>query len=297
MNRSTLITGLQGMLVLAGVALQMTACGGPPVHRFDMAGRSYDSEHATHLSLPKPLREVSGLTAAQPGHVYAHNDEKGIIYVIDYTAPRLVARMPLAGDLEADFEGIASLGGRLFLITSSGTLYETRVEAGEEPLPVTRHPGGLECEVEGLTAAADGGSLLAACKNLPADGTDITIYAWYPETAVYGASPALSAPLARVRQFLAERFPEIPSPKKIQPTGIETTATGNLLILAGRQHLLLEFTPEGTPVAAAALDPAVHRQAEGIALTADGHLLVASEGDGKGEKKTAGVISIYEPID
>ncbi|HEY5647547.1 MAG TPA: hypothetical protein VIS76_16465 [Pseudomonadales bacterium] len=296
MNRTTLITGPQVLLVLSGVALLMAACGGPPVHRFDVAGRSYDSEHATHLSLPKPLREVSGLTAAQSGLVYAHNDEKGIVYVIDYTAPRLVATMPLAGRLRADLEGIATLGARLFLVASTGTLYETRVEAGEEPLPATRHAGGLDCEVEGLTAAADGARLLAACKNLPADGTDITVYAWHPETASYGASPALSVPLARVQQFLAERFPEISVPKKIQPTGIETTATGNLLILAGRQHLLLEFTPEGTPVAAAALDPAVQRQAEGIALTADGRLLVASEGDGKGEKKTAGVLSIYEPI-
>ncbi len=283
-------------LSLVWLSLLLTACSDASGNRFHVAGHWYDSDHVTHLGLPKPLREVSGLASAAPGRVFAHNDERGVVFEIDYLAPSIEPILTLADDVRDDFEGIATLGERLFLVTSHGVLYETRITA-DDAAPFTRYDGGLDCEVEGLTAAPDRAGLLVACKNLPDDRHTVVIHYWHLEKRAYDSSPALSIPTAIIADFLSGQFPERPPPKRIQPTGITVTSAGNLLLVAARQHLLLEFTPEGTPVAAAKLDPDVHRQAEGVEVDTDGRLLLASEGDGKGEKKTRGVLSIYEPID
>jgi len=296
-SEDTLHPGWSGLVCLG---LLLTACGEAPAEPFDIAGHRYDSAHVTYLALARHLREISGLEIAGPGKVYAHNDEHGVIYVIDYETPHVDAitlTCAAGDDVRDDFEGIAAVGERVFLVTSQGLVYESRVDGTPDSVPVIRHAGGLDCEVEGLAAAPDGRSLLVACKNLPKGGSGIVIHAWNLERQAYEASPVLSIPEETVTDFLTSRFPDRPPPKRIQPTGIALTGKGNLLLVAARQHLLLEFTQEGTPLAAAALDPAVFRQAEGVTVDAVGRLLVASEGDGKGDKKTPGMLSVYEPID
>lgn len=281
----------------------LAGCTEPPLSRFAIAGHRYDTAHVRHMALPKALREVSGLAAAGPGQVYAHNDEQGTIYLIDYQAARVVGTFALtAGNGSArvkdDFEGIARIGERLFLVTSRGVLYESRIGASGESVPMTRHRGTLDCEVEGLAVAASGRSLLAACKNLPHGGRDIVVYAWDLERQAYDtASPALWVAAASLTAYLTAHLPDGAVPKRVQPSGIAVMANGNVLLVAARQHLLLEFTAEGAPVAAVVLDPALHRQAEGLDVDAAGRLLIASEGDGKGDRKTPGVLSVYEPID
>ena len=274
-----------------------SACGETRVVSFEIAGRQYDSAHVRHLALPKVLREVSGLAVDASGRLWAHNDERGVVYQIDYEAGRVLSRFDLEGRVKEDFEGIAAMNDRLFLVTSRGVIYETRAGEPEESVPFTRHEGDPDCEVEGLAALPDAGSLLVACKNLPGGETGVVVHAWQVGRNAYLPSPELSVPLADVARFLEARFPGEPPEDELQPSGIEIAPNGNRVIVAGRQHLLLELSPEGMPVAAMRLDPAVHRQAEGIAITDDGRLLVASEGDGKGNKKSPGVLSVYEPVD
>jgi uncharacterized protein YjiK len=119
------------------------------------------------------------------------------------------------------------------------------------------------------------------------------IYRWDLAAASLDGSATLSIPHAELARFLDSETSRI----KIQPTGITTTESGNLLILAGRQHLLLELTASGQPVASAMLNKSNHRQAEGIALTDNGLLLIADEGGGKGNKKSRGRLSVYHPTE
>ena len=288
---------------VAILCVLLTGCGERPVVQFRIAGHAYDTERVQHMALPRALREISGLAAAGPGQVLAHNDERGSIYRIDYLSAEVTGVFSLVEAhrtdvVEEDFEGIATVGERLFLVTSGGVVYESRIGDPGDTVAVTRHEGGLDCEVEGLSVAADGRALLAVCKNLPRGEHGIVVYAWDLERLSYDtASPALAVSRKTLNAFLAGQFPDRPAPKRIQPSGIVVTATGNLLLVAARQFLLLEFTTEGSPVAAVVLDPAIHRQAEGIELDAGGRLLIASEGDGKGDRKTPGVLSVYEPID
>jgi uncharacterized protein YjiK len=66
-----------------------------------------------------------------------------------------------------------------------------------------------------------------------------------------------------------------------RPSAIEVDSrTGNWLLLSARPATLLEITPEGAVVRTGRLAKG-HRQAEGLALTRDGDLLVADEAAGR----------------
>jgi hypothetical protein len=280
------------------VCAVLSACAEPheAAEPFRLAGHRYDSVHVRHLKLPKVLREISGLTL-EDGRALAHNDERGVIYRIDYEAGRVVSRFSMDDGVKGDFEGIAVADGRLYLVTSRGEIFETRPGGDDEQVPYVRHAEQLDCEVEGLTFDPRRRMLLVACKNLPGKRRDIVLHAWDPERRAYDPSPILLLEASRLKDFLDTLKLSGDPIEKVQPTGITIARNGNLVLVAARQYLLLELTPEGDPVAAVRLDPAVQRQAEGIAIDRQGRLLVGSEGDGKGDRKTRGVLSIYEPVD
>ncbi len=262
----------------------------------NIGGYQYDQDQATQLQLPKALREISGLTFDDAGLLYAHNDERGVIYQIDYAAGLVRKRFLLKGvngGIRADFEGIAYLAPQLYLISSTGYLYETRVGDAEEQVTFRKLTEGLPCEVEGLSASKDTGSLLAACKNHSDGKADVRVYRWVRGTGDWEVEPAIQIPKSTWQKFVRASGLKIGG--KLQPTGLSRTPTGNLILLAGRQNLLLEVTPEGEPVRAAGLDPDRHRQPEGIAMNELGHLLIADEGDSKGNKKSRGVLTVHEP--
>ena len=69
----------------------------------------YDWTKAEQWDLPKSLREVSGLAFTADGRLFAHDDERAIVYQLDYSDGAVVKRFAL-GDPpdEDDFEAIAT---------------------------------------------------------------------------------------------------------------------------------------------------------------------------------------------
>lgn len=259
-----------------------------------IGGRDYSADERIQYKLPKVLREISGLALDQSGRLFAHNDEDGVIYEIDYHAGKVVRRFALDGIAHADFEGIAVAGGRVFLVTSRGAIVETVVGEPEQTVPTERHSERLDCEVEGLTFLPDQNGLLAACKNFPKQDPDVglRLHLWDLDKAAYDPARVIT-----VAWPVLTATPGIGNREEIQPSGITRAANGNLIIVAGRQSLLIELTPEGAPVRAARLDKGRHRQTEGIEITTSGILILADEGDGEGSNKSRGRLSVYVPAD
>ena len=90
---------------------------------------SYDLkvETATRWKLPGRLQEISGLAMTMDNRLLAHNDEKGVIYEIDYRNGLIVKAFQLAdiaNPVTDDFEGIATVDDQVYLVTSSGRIYE-----------------------------------------------------------------------------------------------------------------------------------------------------------------------------
>ncbi len=242
---------------------------------------------ATRWRLPGRLREISGLTSAPGDRIFAHDDERAVIYEIDYRTGRLVKAFAM-GDKGArgDFEGIAFADDRFYLVTSSGWIYESREGEDDEGMLYNIYGTGVgkKCEVEGLAFEPAGRVLLMVCKT-PRDKEIedfVAIYRFSLDSREITGAPLL-VPLEEITSRI--------DGKSFRPSGIERhPLSGNYFIVAAQQSAVAEITPDGRVVAVVKLKRGNHRQIEGITFTSDGTLLLADEG-GRGR----GQLTLYHP--
>ena len=124
--------------------------------KISLESYTLDPETATHWKLPRDLEEISGLAMTGDERLLAHNDERAIIFEIDYLQGSIVKSFQLADmnfPVAGDFEGIAATDDKIFLVTSSGRLFEFREGASGESVLFNVYTTGVgrDCEIEGLT--------------------------------------------------------------------------------------------------------------------------------------------------
>ena len=256
--------------------------------RYEPGGRP-----AWRVTLPAELTEVSGLAVAADGRLFAHGDEEALIYQLDPRTGRIIkgfglepgvdvpdlGKKPRDGRVAGDFEDIAIVGDRFYLVTSNAVLLEFSEGAADTRVPFTAHATGLAdtCEVEGLAHAAASGDLLMLCKEMREKGARdrVEIHAWSLAERRMDSTPRLSVPYSELSRITGTRG--------FNGSALEFTPGGrSLAIIAGPQRAFAEITAEGRPIAGGGLDRAELPQPEGIAFLPDGTLLVSSEG-GRGE--------------
>lgn len=244
--------------------------------RFDF---SPDSGH--RAILPAALVEVSGLATTPDGRLFAHNDERGVIYQVDPGTGATIKAFSVGfPPVSGDFEGIAIVNDRFFLATSGGRLLEFREGAPGTTVDFRRYETGLgsRCEMEGLAFDPVDEALLMPCKTTRA-----------PE--LEGYLVVFSVPLSSMRP---ELMPRVFLPladlddnglgKNFHPAAIEVhPETGSFLLVAAREEALLEVTRYGEILATKELKRKRHPQPEGLAFIPGGVLVLADEGqDGPG---------------
>jgi hypothetical protein len=256
----------------------------------------YDTSNLTQYHLPKALREISGLALTSQHELLTHNDEVAVVYRVDYTKGRILGSFRLGQPpIADDFEGIAINGQRVFLITSTGSLYETRFplfdDERETDLVVSyqHYPVALPCEVEGL-ATLSAQRLLALCKTLNDTDDVLRIYEWDSDANQYLDEPYLSLD--------EEAFSGLDRKlKKLRPAGLSVTDEGGLIIVGrhGKRPALIEISPQRSVVSLTEFpDRTRHRQPEGIALTRENWLVIADEGVKQDNgKKSKGKLGVY----
>ena len=257
----------------AGAATAAQAVRRPALAAFDFQGRAGEQ-----LRLPRALREISGLAVTSDGRVFAHADERGMVSQIDYHGRTIVKSFSLGSPILAgDFEGIAIAGRRFFLITSTGSLFESGEGSDGAAVPYTVLDTGFgrACELEGLAYDPSDRSLLIGCKQPRARELRelVTVFRWSIDRRQPATPPRISLPMAAVVRGTGT--------KAFHPSAIERDAgTGHYVVLAGPQSALAEITSSGTLVATRTLPRKAHPQPEGIALLGDSVLLIADEGGG-----------------
>jgi len=279
-----------GLLAAVMTSLGMSAwprAGSRPISV--LARYDFGAPPADRWELPKALDELSGLAFDPDGRLFGHGDEQAIIYQLDPAAHRVVKRFAFGRPaMHGDFEAIAIVGNRVFLSTSDGVLYEGAEGRDGEAVPfVTRGTGvGGRCEVEGLAYDPDDRSLLLACKEprVPLLRGRLAVFRWSLDRRALDPAPRLLVPLSRVtRPLHSAHF----HPSEI----VRDPATGHFLLLAAREQAIVELTPDGALVAAARLRGKLHRQPEGLAVAADGSLLVGDEAAGR-----RATLTVYRPV-
>lgn len=238
-------------------------------------------EPARQLKLPKRLREISGLAMLPENRFLAHDDERGVVVEIDYHDGSIVKDFALGnrrGSVGDDFEGIAAADGRLYLVSSSGRIYEFGEGDDGTTVLYSRYETeiGRDYEIEGLAYNPDQRALLLISKNPRRSGQEdlIAIYRWSIDTRR----------LVEDSRILIEASTLAPriGRKRFQPSGIERhPVSGNYFVVAARQRAVAEITPQGTVLAVTELSAGQHRQAEGITFASDNTMVIADEGAGK----------------
>ena len=220
-------------------------------------------------SLPDKLREISGLALTDDQRLLAIADEEAIVYEYDYNNGRLVKAFAL-GDptLRDDFEGITIYRDAVWLMNSKGDVYTAPEGADGERVPYEKHKFVFkdDCELEGLATSEVTDSLLLICKDAKKK-KDRLLFTW----SIEGDTSKSRLPEDEIAASLKH--------KRVHPSGIEVhPQNGNLWVVAAREHALIELAPDGSFIdVIMRLDPSRHAQAEGIAITSDGRLLIADE--------------------
>ena len=249
---------------------------------------SYDLkvETATHWKLPGRLEEISGLAMTLDNHLMAHNDEKAVIHEIDYQSGVIVKAFQLA-DMKAsvndDFEGIATVNDQVYLVTSSGRIYESSRGADGKSVLYNIYATGIgrDYEIEGLAYDASQRALLLMSKDARrADlKAQLVLYRWSLDKKQLIKDAHIVIPVIEFTRHIAG--------KEFQPSGIERhPVSGNYFVVAARQKAIAEITPGGQVVAAKQFPVEWHRQPEGITFATDGTLIIADEGSGKKARLT-----------
>ncbi|MCY3870891.1 MAG: hypothetical protein OXG87_15185 [Gemmatimonadetes bacterium] len=253
--------------------------------KISLESYTLNEETATHWKLPTYLEEISGLAMTRDDRLLAHNDERGVIFEIDYQKGSIVKSFQLSdmkNPVASDFEGIATIDDQIYLVTSSGRLYECREGTGESVLFNVYTTGvGRDCEIEGLAYDESKRALLLMCKDARSADMEgkLAVYHWSIDEKQLKKDAHTVIPVVEFSQHIKG--------KKFQPSGIERhPMSGNYFIVAARQGAIAEITPGGQIVAVREFPAQWHRQVEGITFAADGTLIVSDEGAGKRARLT-----------
>ena len=242
----------------------------PVLARYDL-----EAPPADRWELPRALDEISGLAVDARGRVFAHQDERAIVFELEPSTHRIVRQFTFGSPaIPGDFEAIALVGDSVVLVTSDGVLYAGTPGADGAAVPFATYSTGVgrSCEVEGLAYEPGNRSLLLACK-VPRDAFTrghVTVFRWSLD-----------------RRALVEPAPiHLPVAALARPAGVSDfhpsdltrdPGTGRYLLLAARERAVAELTPDGQVERVVRLQRKLHRQPEGIAITPDGALLVSDE--------------------
>jgi uncharacterized protein YjiK len=226
--------------------------------------------------LPKEIGEVSGLALTTDGRLLAHGDEVGRVYVIDPRGGAILKRFGIGNtdtDAMDDFEGITLAAEKIFMVASDGKLYEFAEGTDAERVSFLLHDTqlGKECEFEGIAFDSTRGVVVLPCKNVRTRDlrNHLVLYRWRLDGAADSTSAPLTIPLEQVIGSNGW--------KTLHPSDITVDpVTGNYVMVAAQEKALIEITASGAVVRAMPL-PGKHGQAEGVALTPDGILIVGDE--------------------
>lgn len=236
----------------------------------------YDFERpSARFELPGRLDEISGLALTDDGRLFAHDDERGRVHELDPITGEVGKRFDLGGGpVRGDFEGIATVGERLFLVTSIGFLYEFREGDDRQSIGYRVTDLGLRdvCEVEGLDHDSVDDALLVACKVSAPDQGDIVVHRFPVDPTREPLAPLRIPKAGLTAHGLDPEF---------EASSVVAHPSGHLLLIAGPQDVLIEVDRSGHIVAAIDLPRDRHPQPEGLEVGVDGALYVSDERNGR----------------
>ena len=246
-----------------------------------------------HVALPARLAEVSGVTALSDTEVACVQDEDGVVFVFDLARRRVTRQMPFGPP--GDYEDIARMGSRLFVLRSDGALFDIQGLAGTPPVKVRvlRLP---TADNEGLCLDERHRRLLIAPKSRLGKGRTFkdtrAVFAFDLERAALQPEPVIVLSVDALRAFAERQGRQAPDrPQKgggkprpvlrFMPSALAVhPVTSEIFVVSAIDRVLATFDMTGGVTGYAALDPGLFRQPEGLTFLANGDLVITNEAAG-----------------
>lgn len=255
----------------------------------------FDLSHADESQkLPKKLTEISGLTIAESGALYAVQDENGSVFKIHGED---IDEIPFRKD--GDYEGIEIVGEYVYVIKSSGTVYRISNLGTDDQIREDFNDFlSDEHDVEGLCYHKESNSLLLACKGTGLEEKDAktgtrAIYQFDLESNKILEQPLFEISIDEIKvkikeyaQEESEAFQQLMEDKgnklTFAPSAIAIhPITQNYYITSSKGKLLAVFNRKMELLHIEKLDKSIHQQPEGLTFDKDGNLYVSNEGKDK----------------
>lgn len=254
------------------------------------------------FELPKELNEISGLTLSKNGkRLIAVQDEEGDIFYISTKNGKVKKKIKFYKD--GDYEGIELVDSQVFVLKSTGTLYEilNPKEKDKDNIKLNKYNDELNKShnVEGLAYDKKNNRLLLACKGNGDKEYKLekSIYAFDLKTHSINKTPVYTVSQDAILNFLgagqvikkleqlSSQFDPTQSYFGFSPSAIAIhPVTGDVYLTSSVGKLLIVLNSAGQLVFIEKLDKKIHRQPEGIAFGNDGTLYISNEGK-KGNAK------------
>jgi uncharacterized protein YjiK len=240
--------------------------------RGDNNGFGYDLKHPKVYELKDQLREISDLSySPSTNSVYAICDNSGDLFEISVNNPDKVQKWKF--HKSKDFEAVAIVRDRFYVLNSDGDIYETWFKNGEKmkeekyPFPYGK---GNEFEILYYDSRKD--KLIIICKDCVDDGKkQLSTYSFDPRSHQYSRDP-FTIRTEKIAAYLDKtkvRFK--PSAAAIHPI------TGELYIVSSINKVLVVADRNGVVREVHHLDPNLYKQPEGITFTSGGDMLISNE--------------------
>lgn len=240
-------------------------------------------DHTFELS--EPLKEISDLSLADDQEsLWAVSDEKGTLFRISLKDGSVLQTIDF--HKKGDFEGVATVGGKVIAARSDGELYV--IEPATSASTHFSATLGVDCNLEGIAYEAQSSRLLLACKTPMGDKANRAwaVYRFDLENKKLDPKPALLITRKSVEAYLETHGREQDLggiiAGEVDPSGIAIQPkTGLIFIISTRGRLLLVVDQSGALRRIEKLDRKVHLQPEGIAFGGDGALYLSNEARGQ----------------
>ncbi len=263
---------LFGLFFVAGTMPPIMLAQGSVLSHYNLADVG-----VPHVILPPELGEVSGLTVTPDGRLLAHNDEDGIVFQINPTNGKILKRFSLgSGFVRDDFEDIACVGNVIYMVSSSGIIYEFNEGNDGERKKFQTYKTKLNSknDIEGLAYDSISNSLLLACKGFPGKGLGDAkaIYAFTLDGKSFVEKPRFVVPLKEV------------APKthkgKFGPSGIAKSHAGTFFIIASDGEAIVEINSVGKVLEIRRIPRKTNSHPEGIAFFRNRDMILCNDGQG-----------------
>jgi uncharacterized protein YjiK len=282
MNRVLIVAALLSAVVFGGQKDKPATELGL-LARYDL---SY--KHPTTRTLPRKVSEASGLAVSDDGRLFCHDDERGVVYQINFSTGEIVKQFALGRfGVNGDFEDIAIKGKTFYLIESGGTLYEFPETNDGQTVEYRTYKTFLtqKNDVEGLVYDKETDCLLLLCKGSAGKGYSAykAVYSFSLKKKSLAEKPRFLVPLDRVtRSSHSGEF---------NPSGIARhPKSGTFFIIAAQGSTIIELSRDGKILAQQSINRKANPHPEGIAFIPDGTLILCNDGQG-----SRGSITYYPP--